>query len=95
MYAFMAIVHQVSILTFMLLVRLEFEGYWHKGKKHFRGINRYKNGDCYSGEWSHGHKHGKGKQAIAALVRCSFCFPPKCHQVTCNTATPIATQETG
>ena len=39
---------------------LEFEGYWVKNQKHFRGINRYENGDKYSGDWFYGEKHGTG-----------------------------------
>ena len=29
-------------------------------EKHFKGINRYANGDKYSGDWLYGLKHGSG-----------------------------------
>jgi len=41
--------------------RHKYEGIFYKDKKHGYGKERYKNGDTYIGEFTHGIKEGKGE----------------------------------
>lgn len=37
-----------------------YDGEWHEGLKHGKGVMSYKNGSSYDGEWFEGEIRGKG-----------------------------------
>ena len=39
-----------------------YEGFWVKDKRHERGLEKFKNGDIYIGDFVNGRPQGKGKK---------------------------------
>ena len=39
-----------------------YEGFWVKDKRHERGLEKFKNGDIYVGDFVNGRPEGKGKK---------------------------------
>lgn len=42
------------------VVNFRYEGEWHDGKKHGKGVCTFADGSSYDGEWRRGREHGQG-----------------------------------